>query len=198
MSDPELPRTERGRRTRRALLDAAEIEFGGRGFAEASIVDITRRAAVAQGTFYTYFPSKEAVFAELVRELSHLLRAAIAAAVAGLDRRVDIERAGLVAFFRFVQEHRALYRIVRQAEYVDEELFRWYYRRLADGYVRGLAAAADRGELGEVDVETTAWALMGMADFLGLRFVLWADEPPPERVIDTVTELLRGGLFAPR
>ena len=59
------PRTERGRRTRRALLDAAAIEFGERGFHESSIVGITQRAGVALGSFYTYFESKEAVFARL-------------------------------------------------------------------------------------------------------------------------------------
>ena len=194
MSDtPTEPRTERGRRTRRALLEAAEAEFGVRGFADTSIVDVTRRAGVAMGTFYTYFPSKEAIFGELVHELSHRLRRAIATAVAGRERRADIERAGLAAFFTFVREHRALYRIVRQAEYVDEALFRCYYQRLAEGYVRGLSAAA--GELQPVDLEATAWALMGMADFLGLRYVLWSDEPVPPEVLDTVTALLDRGLF---
>ena len=44
--NPEkTPRTERGRRTLRKLLDAAAIEFGERGFHDASISDITRRAS---------------------------------------------------------------------------------------------------------------------------------------------------------
>ena len=43
----KTPRTERGRRTLRKLLDAAAIEFGERGFHEASISGITRRAGVA-------------------------------------------------------------------------------------------------------------------------------------------------------
>ena len=37
----KTPRTERGRRTLRKLLDAAAIEFGERGFHEASISAIT-------------------------------------------------------------------------------------------------------------------------------------------------------------
>ena len=45
----KVPRTERGRRTRRAILDAAATEFGERGFHEASISGITRRAGVALG-----------------------------------------------------------------------------------------------------------------------------------------------------
>jgi AcrR family transcriptional regulator len=40
--------------------------FEKKGFLEARIVDITRSARVAYGTFYTYFPSKEAIFRELI------------------------------------------------------------------------------------------------------------------------------------
>lgn len=202
MEAPPEPRTARGRRTRQRLLDAAEIEFGRRGFADASIVDITRRAEVAQGTFYTYFPSKEAIFAELIRALSHRLRQEIATAVAGISPREEIERAGLETFLAFVGRHRDLYRIVRQAEFVDPELFRWYYRRMADGYVRGLEAARAAGEIDARDVEVVAWALMGVADFVGMRWVLWAegaeaDEPVPPAVVETVMDLLRGGILRP-
>src|SRR3546814_14341597 len=55
----KTPRTERGRRTLRKLLDAAAVEFGERGFHEASISAITRRAGTALGRFYTYFDSTE-------------------------------------------------------------------------------------------------------------------------------------------
>src|SRR3546814_11319397 len=55
----KTPRTERGRRTLRKLLDAAAVEFGERGFHEASISAITRRAGTAPGSFYTSFDSKE-------------------------------------------------------------------------------------------------------------------------------------------
>ncbi len=55
----KTPRTARGRATLRKLLDAAAIEFGERGFHEASISGITRRAGTALGSFYTYFDSKD-------------------------------------------------------------------------------------------------------------------------------------------
>jgi hypothetical protein len=44
------PRTERGRKTLRRLIEAAAAEFGERGFHEAAITGITRRAGVALGT----------------------------------------------------------------------------------------------------------------------------------------------------
>ena len=52
-ADGKAPRTERGRRTQQAILDAAAQEFGERGFHDASISGITRRAGTALGSFYT-------------------------------------------------------------------------------------------------------------------------------------------------
>ncbi|MFT6230679.1 MAG: AcrR family transcriptional regulator, partial [Myxococcota bacterium] len=140
LSSPEslsLPKTARGRRTREKILSAAEHVFGELGYERASIVEITQRASVAQGSFYTYFPNKQAAFTELVLSLSDGLRAAVTEAVSGETSRLAAERQSLVAFFKFILEHKALYRIVRQAEFVDEALYRDYYRRIAQAYARG-------------------------------------------------------------
>ncbi len=188
------PPTRKGRRTRQRLLDAAEQVFGDVGYERAAIADITRQAGVALGTFYVYFPSKLAIFRELVNELGHGLRRRLAEAVTGLEGRLEIERAGCTAFLEFVGAHRSLYRIVRQAEFVDERLFRDYYERLAASYVRGLEQAIDTGEIQALDPETIAYTLMGIFDFLGMRWVLWADRMPPRRVVDDVFALIRHGL----
>ena len=79
-SSGKAPRTARGERTLRKILDAARDEFGERGFSESSIVGITQRAGVALGTFYTYFDSKEAVFQALVRDMSAQVRDHVAPA----------------------------------------------------------------------------------------------------------------------
>ena len=188
------PATARGQRTRQKVLDAAEEVFGTRGYEAASIVDITRAAGIAQGTFYLYFPSKKAVFAELVGELGAKLRRTLAAAVVDLEDRLTVERAGLHAFLGFVREHRNLYRIIRQAEFVDEALYRDYYSKLADGYRVGLARAMDAGQIRRLDPEAVAFALMGVFDFLGMRWVLWEGKLPPQRVLDDVFAMVRDGL----
>src|SRR5690606_30812671 len=118
----------------------------------------------------------------------------LAEAARGAPDRLVAERRGLEAFFAFIAEHRALYRIVRQAEFVDEELYRWYYRQIAEGYARGLAEAVGKGEIADLDPETLAWSLMGMADFLGMRWVLWEGTAPPDHVVDAAIELIRAGL----
>jgi len=177
---PAEPATARGRATKRALLDAAEVVFGRDGYEKASISEITRTAGVAQGTFYVHFADKNAIFVELFHELSHLLREVLAKAAADQPDRVTAERHGLEVFFEFIEQHPAIYRILRESEFVDESLHRWHYERLAEGYRRTLRTAQDAGEIAaDTDPEVLAYALMGIAHFVGIRWMVWEGEPPP-------------------
>ena len=74
-------------------------EFGARGFSDSSIVGITTRAKVALGTFYTYFDSKDAVFAALVRDMSGRVRDAVAPAIEGASDALDAEARALDRLF---------------------------------------------------------------------------------------------------
>jgi AcrR family transcriptional regulator len=197
-SSPIVPATARGEATRRKLLDAAEKEFGEKGYHAASVSSITSRADVGQGTFYLYFRSKEEVFTTLVREIGHALRRHTALAMNKVSPRLKAERAGLQAFFEFAHQHPGLYRIVQESQFVDEPVFREYYERIAAGYAQGLKEAADRGELAPGDAETRAWALMGIGHFLGLKHCLWQSELPGGAVLDEMMALISAGLAPPK
>ncbi|MCY1073118.1 TetR/AcrR family transcriptional regulator [Archangium lansingense] len=189
-----VPATPRGQRTRQRLLQAAETVFGNKGYEHASIADITREAEVALGTFYVYFPDKQSIFVEVVDELGARLRRMIAEAVVECEDRIEVEREGLRIFFQFVGRHRNLYRIVRQAEFVDEACYRRYYDRFAEGYVSGLERAMAKGEVRRMDAEALAYCLMGIGDFLGMRWVLWDRKGGLEHVLDTAMEFIRHGM----
>jgi AcrR family transcriptional regulator len=49
------------------ILDAALAVFAERGLAAARIEDIARHAGLSKGTIYLYFPNKEELFREVVR-----------------------------------------------------------------------------------------------------------------------------------
>ncbi len=192
------PRTNRGWRTRQKVLDAAEQVFGRDGFHRASIVDITRAAGVGQGTFYLYFPSKEALFVELVRQMGHEMRRRLAESATGRPSRSEAEREGLRAFFEFVAQHPYMYRIVRECEFVDADEFRNWYEELAEGYVRGVSRAMEEGEFRRLDPEVVAYCLMGMGDFLGMKLIRWEGRRRvPSRVLDAVMEVALHGLVNP-
>jgi AcrR family transcriptional regulator len=190
----KAPRTERGRRTVRKLLEAAAQEFGARGYHEAAITGITQRAGVALGTFYTYFESKEELFRALVRDMSQATRAHVAEAVRGAPNRIAAERIGLAAFIAFTRQHPELYRIIEEAQFVAEDCYREHYLTFVDGYRQGLAAAAARGEITEGPDELRAWALIGMSVFLGMRYAIWNADMDPVEVADRAIDLVSDGL----
>ena len=196
-SDGKAPRTARGARTLRKILDAARAEFGERGFAESSIVTITSRAGVALGTFYTYFDSKEAVFQALVRDMSGQVRDYVAPALSGATGAIDGERRALQSFLEFARAHRDVYRIVDESEFVEPASYREHYETTASRIAARLRAGRDKGEidraLDDSEIEILAWALMGANVFLGLRFAVW-DEADPQTVAQVTERLLAQGI----
>lgn len=186
-----LPKTPKGEATRERILQAAEEVFGEKGYYLASVVDITQRAKIAQGTFYLYFPSKEALFRQLVEQLSRDFRRMIQQEIAHATSPLDAQLMGFRTFFMWVKEHRHLYRIVQQAVLVDEELFRWYYERLAQGYEKGLVAGVQAEAFRPLHTETVAYLLMGIGQFIGMRWVYWEDAEVPEHVMEELMQFVR-------
>lgn len=168
-----VPRTARGTRTRGKLLEAAERVFESLGYHEASIVKITEHAGVGLGTFYLYFAGKQEIFDEVVEDLNRRVRHAMTEAASAEINRIAAERAGFRAFFRFTAEHPALYRIIRQAEFVSPGALRLHYGRIVEGYIEGLKAGQLTGEVRAMNPEVAAWALMGIGELIGMRWVLW-------------------------
>lgn len=97
--------TEQGNERKQQLLRAAQDLFTERGYDATRISDICTAAGVAKGLFYWYFPTKESLFAELVRTMRLQLRRAQAAAMQpDADALVRI-RQGSQASVRFMAEH---------------------------------------------------------------------------------------------
>jgi AcrR family transcriptional regulator len=193
----KAPRTARGERTLRKILDAARAEFGERGFSQSSILGITQRAGVALGTFYTYFDSKEALFRALVQDMSAEVRDHVGPALKDSSDAIDGERRALDAFLRFAGEHRDVYRIIDEAEFVDSATYREHYETTSLRIAARLVAGRDCGEISDrysgEELEILAWALMGANVFLGLRFAIWSSADP-DVVADATNKLLRSGL----
>lgn len=206
------PRTARGTATRAKILAAAETVFARLGYTEASIVRITEEAGVGQGTFYLYFESKLQVFEELVEDLNRRVRHSMSEAAARGTTRIEAERLGFHGFFEFTAQHPALYRIVREAEWVSPRALRLHYTRIVEGYIEALGKARDAGQISNVDPTVAAWMLMGIGEMIGMRWVLWGDGSPeggasdpsasgtsevPAAVFDEMMRFIQGGLGSP-
>jgi AcrR family transcriptional regulator len=150
---------------------------------------------VGQGTFYLYFKGKKQVFDELVEDLNCRVRYAMSAAIRDAGDRLEAERLGFGAFFRFTAEHPGLYRIIRQAEFVSPEALKLHYTRIVEAYSEGLRQARDAGQIADVDPAVAAWVLMGIGEIVGLRWVLWGDSREvPQHVLDETIRLIQRAL----
>jgi AcrR family transcriptional regulator len=189
--------TARGERTRQKLLESAERIFAELGYHDASIVKITEAAGVGQGTFYLYFASKKEIFEHVVLDLNSRVRHAMTEAAEKGATRAERELLGFGAFFRFTAEHPALYRIIRQAEFVAPETLQVHYDRLMRPYAAGLEQAMAAGEIEPGDSEVLAWSLMGIGELVGMRWILWNGEREmPEPVFDELARIIVRALGA--
>ena len=196
-SDGKAPRTARGERTLRKILDAARVEIGQRGFSDSSIAGITQRAGVALGTFYTYFDSKEALFQALVKDMSAQVRDYVAPVLKDATDCLNGEQRALESFLHFARRHRDVYRIIDEAEFVDPAGFREHYETTASRIAARLASGRDRGEINsdfsDEELEYLGWAMMGANVFLGLRYSVWGTADP-KRVAEVTARMLSSGL----
>ncbi len=190
----KTPRTARGRQTLRKLLDAAAKEFGEKGFHEASISGITRRAGTALGSFYTYFDSKDEIFRALVKDMSGQVAAHAGEAVTPDLAPFEVERAALLAFLKFARDNKEIYRIIDEAEFVDPASFREHYQTTANRILERLKKGEAAGEFRDGIEEAHAWAVMGMNVFLGLRYSVWDEGTQSPRIADLANMLLREGI----
>lgn len=73
----------RGEETRAHILEVAAECFARQGYAATGVAELCQRAGVTKGAFYHHFPTKQAVFMELLNQWLLVLDTQLAAAQAG-------------------------------------------------------------------------------------------------------------------
>ena len=152
---------------REELLAAAREVLAQNGYERTTVSSIASRANVAQGTFYLYFPSKEALPGALARQLS--LELAIAAREAlqdvdDLDAAVD---ALVRASWEAAGEHRDMIMIANRGIELAETFEEFLdctgpFREVLEEFLaRFQATGAIEPSL---DVTTTAYVLRDLLD----------------------------------
>lgn len=192
-----MDRSQRRReQTARTLLDAARRVLAAKGYHGTKIVDIARAASVGVGTFYLYYPTKEALFLELVEDTVARLKTELDGVRSSVVDPIEQSRVRTLTFFRFAQENRELFRIV----FGHGASFHDVVRRCQEGFIRDLheiiAAGMGTGALRQGDAMIWAQAFIGMS----LQVVSWWIEQeniPIEEVAASLSDLALHGMMAP-
>jgi len=101
----EAPKTRlRAPQRRELIVGAALPEFAQHGYEAASVGRIARAAGVARTVLYDHFPSKHALFVEVLGLEQQALLRYLSAALGSQGTTEDRWRAAFDAFFAFVEE----------------------------------------------------------------------------------------------
>ena len=163
---------------KRALItDAAVDVFAERGFHQARISDIARRAGVADGTIYLYFKNKEDLLLSIFEEKMDFMLDGLEKALDGIDDPLDRVRRFAIFHFQQVEENRSAAEVLQielrlsnkfLKDYRPEKL--WAYLGVFGQIVReGQAQGIFRDDL---DPFVTMWAFFGGLDEIAMQWVL--------------------------
>lgn len=167
-----------GRPDKRELITAAAIEvFAEKGFHQARVSDIARKAGVADGTIYLYFKNKEDLLLSIFEEKMDFLLEGLTKSLEGTADPVEKIRRYARFHFGEVQNNRAAAEVLQVElrlsnkflkEYRPEKL--WQYLGIFAQIVReGQESGAFRGD---IDPFVAMWSFFGALDELAMQWVL--------------------------
>jgi AcrR family transcriptional regulator len=190
--------TAKGHERRNDVLAAARRVFEEKGFLDTRVADIVQAADVAQGTFYTYFDSKETVFAEVAKQVIEKMMEDLHA-----DHVVDVEpvqriRLAMTRFIEAFRPNAVMIGLIEQVGTFTPEMRRLrlalresFVDRSARGIRRMQAdGAADPG----IDPVMAAEVLGAMADQTCYIWFFLGKEFDYDAVLDSLTTVWARGI----
>lgn len=179
---------------RAAILDAARAVFADLGYGAASVRDIVRGTDLATGTFYNYFPDKEAVFRALLEESVTEARALARAARRAAGSLEEFVADAYRAYFAFLASDPQLFMLVRRnAGTVSTQFAEPAFGVSRSELEEDLRAGIEAGVIPGHDVGYMAAAMVGTAFEVGVSMVE-RDPPDVEGATRFATALFLGGL----
>lgn len=197
----EPPRTARGARTRALLVRAARTVFERDGYLDARLRDITEEAGTAAGSFYTYFSSKEEIFAAVLEEVQEEMLHPHVREITDDDDPIAVIEASNRAYLRAYQRNAALMGLLEQVSTIDEN-FREVRQRRAQAFARrNVQSVRDLQARGLVDADldpilATA-ALSHMVSRTAYAAYVLGEEYDFENLVFTLTRLWANALRIP-
>ncbi len=190
----EQPRSARGLRTRAALVAAARVIFERDGYLDCRLTDITAEANCSTGSFYTYFSSKEEIFAAVLdASQDDMLHPGMPHLDPEESSHAAVIEASHRAYFAAYQRNAKLMMLLEQVAMVDPK-FREIRRRRGKVFgERNARAIAEMQKDGladpSLDPYMAAMALNGMVGRLAYHNFALGDDMGFEALVETATKL---------
>ncbi len=190
--------TARGEERRRQIIEVATRLFAEKGYHPTSVADVVDAVGVGKGVFYWYFPSKEALLTEILREGQKTRRRHQRDAIAGVDDPVEQMELGIRSGMEWMAAHRDVMTLIRFA--ATEERFAPGIRKgettAAADAAAPLARAIAEGRVPEADPELLARSVVGVTQHLSATLITAGPDADATPVIDAAVRFCLGGILA--
>lgn len=181
------------------IKETARKLFNQFGFQKTSMDDIARQSGLAKPTLYYYYPNKESIFDEIVLEDARQILLNVEALI---NPSLPVEQK-FATFTKSIYENLKLH--ARQIQNVPDnfvdysphgrpivekirELFKEKLRLI-------LQEGRERGVFNLADLELTLSALMSMAEFVRIRWLLQYTERECDAIVEEMNRIILSGLL---
>jgi AcrR family transcriptional regulator len=180
-------------------VEAAREVFERDGFLAARITDITGLAGVAAGSFYTYFTSKEDVFAAVMAEVQEEMLHPKLREIAQSDDPLAVIESANRGYLASYRRNARLMALMEQVTHIDDDFRALRMQRVRAFEQRNAAAIKALQQRGlanaTLDPRLAARALSAMVSRVAyLRYVQGYGNESTETLVRTLTGLWVGAL----
>ncbi len=167
---------ERSTRRRERILDAAFAVFSRRGYRRAGVDEVGRQAETSKGGVYFHFPTKEALFLELLKTTADRLVAKVERSIAGIPDPIDRADVALRTVLGVFAGHRTMARLflidaVGAGPEFQAELQR-LHQRFSGIIAEQIDAAVEEGIIEPIDTQIAAMAWFGALNEVVMRWLM--------------------------
>ncbi len=185
---------ERSRARREQILDAAFHTFSRRGYRDTAVDEIAAAAETSKGGVYFHFPTKEAIFRELVRTTADRLADKVERAVAEQTDPIARADAALRTVLLTFAGHRTMARLLFVDAMAAGRVFNAETNALHDRFAGMIAGYLDEAiearAIPAIDTALTSVAWFGALNEVVARWLLVDDPAPLEDAYPVLRALL--------
>jgi len=194
-------RAERVAQLRLRIVVAAAALVEEFGYAGTTITRIVEKANIAQGTFYLYFASRQALFNQLLPHFGEQMIAAVSKQVSGATNFLKVDKRGFVATIDFPRANRGSYSLLNDAQMAAPIAHRKHTSVITAHYARLIKRDVECGRfkpLKKAELEVMVHVFESARTYLYMRHLndAPASRKLPAGVVRTYMTLVRSRLQA--
>ncbi|WP_027339622.1 TetR/AcrR family transcriptional regulator [Halonatronum saccharophilum] len=181
------------------ILLAAIDAFSKKGANQTTMQEVATTAGVGKGTIYRYFKNKEELATAIIEYGIERLSEIIVSEISELDNPLEKLKKIIDVKLNFYSNHYEYGKFLIRHIWGYRNKFEDHIKRIRKGHtsiIEGvIAEGISSGIFKDMDVETTAVALIGGVNITVMHWVIFSDEFPADKIRTELNKLYLDGLL---